>query len=516
MAYKLPGSTGFLYSRFSSNNRRAYGKFTDQNHLLTLTDTDPVDYDKKIIQIYTQSKLYSNDFLNMINESDPYYIERGETWKWKIEVPFENAKIVDIPEATSIASKVGQDGQEFQLVLDTPFTKNETVILGHRQFGQEIAVVKDPLPYGRAFLHTFTLLSENGLTDFVDKKWLQVGMDVLPGTSMIGEFDTDLPGLGKGSDYIEMFESMSSAFGRSHRITKWAEETMIKRRGEEGHLMDVIMYSAAKNGPVKMNFNDVRWEPFIESLLRMKMLDDKVNKMIWGRAGYMKTNASKQELKWKSDGVYQRMRKHGNYVAYDRGDFSTNLIRQIFGDMFYRRVDVSKRRVKLYTNEAGFDVFQQAIKEDARNSGISLVADASDKFIQGSGQKLVYNWAFESMITRETGVVELVHLKELDQPITNVEYGQNKKSTPVFMVFNVSPDSDGSFRGNVREVRLKGAPSMTWGYVDGRISHLGHFASKGMSSANMNPWYEIWFEDRCDVFVEDLSRCVLIEEIPQF
>jgi hypothetical protein len=49
----------------------------------------------------------------------------------------------------------------------------------------------------------------------------------------------------------------------------------------------------------------------------------------------------------------------------------------------------------------------------------------------------------------------------------------NKKSTPVFMVFDVSPMSDGSLINNIREVRMKGAPSMTWGYIDGTRHHLG-------------------------------------------
>ena len=104
----------------------------------------------------------------------------------------------------------------------------------------------------------------------------------------------------------------------------------------------------------------------------------------------------------------------------------------------------------------------------------------------------------------------------LDLPQSNLEFGQNKKSTPVFMVFDVSPMSDGSMVNNIREVRMKGAPSMTWGYIDGTRHHLGFAKSQGMSSANKFPGYEIWMKDRCDVFIEDLSRTVLIEEIPQF
>jgi hypothetical protein len=120
------------------------------------------------------------------------------------------------------------------------------------------------------------------------------------------------------------------------------------------------------------------------------------------------------------------------------------------------------------------------------------------------------------MTTRETGRIDLIHLKELDLPQTNLEFGQNKKSTPVFMVFDVSPEGDGTPKNNIREVRLKGAPSMTWGYIDGRQHHLGHAASKGMSSTSKQPGYTIWMEDRCDVFIEDLSRTVIIEEVPQF
>jgi len=37
-----------------------------------------------------------------------------------------------------------------------------------------------------------------------------------------------------------------------------------------------------------------------------------------------------------------------------------------------------------------------------------------------------------------------------------------------------------------------------------------------MNSGSMQPGYTIWMEDRYDVFIEDLSRCVVIEQVPQF
>jgi hypothetical protein len=365
-------------------------------------------------------------------------------------------------------------------------------------------------------LYTFTLVSENPTVDFVSSTFLQVGVEFELIDAAIGEFDQDLLGLPRLGEEITMFESLSSAYGFEHKITEWADDRMM--RNAQGQPLDILVYAPQRRNQLPLTRNDVKWEPFIEFWMRKSMLELKVKRMIWGKPGTVKTGGSKQELKRLSAGVYHRMRNNGNLVQYNRGEFSANLIRSVFGDLFYRRVDVKDRRVKMYTNEAGFDVFQQALKSDALNSGLTLMATggAQGLGVQGTGQQLTYNWAFDSMVTRETGRVELVHLKELDLPQTNLEFGQNKKSTPVFFVFDVSPMSDGSMVNNIREVRMQGAPSMTWGYIDGTRHHLGFAKSQGMSSANKFPGYELWMKDRCDVFIEDLSRTVLIEEVPQF
>jgi hypothetical protein len=350
--------------------------------------------------------------------------------------------------------------------------------------------------------------------DYVSSNFLAVGTELELVDGSIGEFDQDLLGLPRLGEKITMYESLGSAYGYEHTVTKWADERTLK--DASGKALDILVYAPQRRNQLPLTRNDVKWEPFIEFWMRKSMLELKVKKMIWAKPGTVKSGGSKQEVKRVSAGVYHRMRNNGNLVQYNRGEFSANLIRSVFGDLYYRRVDVKDRHVKLYTNEAGFDVFQQALKSDALNSGLTLVADSGNRFIQGEGQNLTYNWAFDSMVSRETGKVELMHLKELDLPQSNLEFGQNKKSTPVFMVFDVSPMSDGSMVNNMREVRMEGAPSMTWGYIDGRAHHLGFAKSQGMSSANKFPGYQIWMEDRCDIFIEDLSRTVLIEELPQY
>ena len=63
----IPGLTGFTYGRVSQFDQRAISKLTDSNHLDSIHNDEPNDYDKKIISLYTQSQLYSNDFLFLVN-----------------------------------------------------------------------------------------------------------------------------------------------------------------------------------------------------------------------------------------------------------------------------------------------------------------------------------------------------------------------------------------------------------------------------------------------------------------
>jgi hypothetical protein len=72
------------------------------------------------------------------------------------------------------------------------------------------------------------------------------------------------------------------------------------------------------------------------------------------------------------------------------------------------------------------------------------------------------------MVTRETGRVELIHLKELDLPQTNLDFGQNKNLL-LYLWFDSM--SDGSLINNIRETYER-CSSMTWGYIDGTRHHL--------------------------------------------
>ena len=514
MIQQLPGYNGIIATRVSSMDKRAIGKFTDANHISSLHLEEPAMYDKKYISLYTQTSMFSNDLQNMINEATPYYIDsNSDYWQWKVGVPYQFPTIIEIPASTAGLSTPGIDGQEFEIVVDKKVFSAGDTITSDKRFAPQFYITKDPVPYNTGWLYTCTLLSTSPLTDYVSTSWLQVGLELEQIDNLVGEFDTQLSGLDELGDSITLYESLSAGFGVNHKITDWADARSLKDKN--GNPLDIQVYAQTRRNEMgKTEVIGSRWEPVVDMMARRKMMSLNLKRMLWGKRGTAKTDGSSQEVKKSVEGIYHQMRNNGNLVRYNRGEFNIKLLRSVFGDLFYRRVSMGDRKVKIYTNEAGFAVFRDAAKKDLMNSGLTVIAD--QRFIQGSGQNMVVNYAFESMTTMETGLISLIHLKELDLPQTNSEFGQNKKSTPVFMVFDVSPDGDGTPKNNIRQVRHRNRPSMTWGYIDGTIHHLGFAASQGMQSANKNPYYEIWMKDRSDIFIEDLSRTVIIEEIPAF
>lgn len=510
---KLPGQVGYKAFRVSSMDERAIGKLTSANHLSSLHNEAPAKYDKGVISIYTQTALKSRDFSQMIDKATPFFVRgNSDSWQWDVGVPYEFPVITAIPASTLALQKPGIDNQEFELVL----SRKEYFITDHitpsRRYGPEWEVVADPTVHPAGYLYRLKLIKTSP-TDFVAAKWLKVGIEVMGTSNLIGEFNQKLSGLKSPGKKITLMETMSGGFGKEHTITSWADARTM--RDGNGNPLDIIVYAKrARNAEGQERTLDARWEPEVERLMREEMMDIRDYNRIWSKPGFVRDDET-NELKKNPEGLYWKIRNNGNLVQYNRGQFSIALLRSVFGDLFYRRVDMAQREVTLYSNEAGIEVFRNANKEDMLAQGFTLNVGDGDKFIQGSGQKMIVNWAFDSVVTMETGKITIIHLSELDEPQTNVEYGQNKKSTPLFICMNVTPGSNGVPTDLIREVRVEGQPNMTWGYVDGRRSHLGFAASQGMQSANTFPGYKIWMEDRADIFVEDLSRMVLIEERPE-
>jgi hypothetical protein len=506
----IPGVNGTVVANSISSRklRNGIGKFTAESHIHGFASKSPMVYDK-MIDFFVQKTLYSNDLTELISKNTPFYIEGvNDTWTYEIAKKAEYPKI--LVNLSDTVSQPGIDNTEIELVFDkSVFVKSDIITSHMMEQEQQLQVVEDPRPYAGGFKYVLRVHTTLPGTSFISQRWLQPGTEYIKIGNVMGEFSTDFSGLSQIGDKLKVTQRLGEEFGVEHQITDWADSRLLK--DESGNPLDITYFATGDTVNGKWKTSAVRWLPTVEVMARAEMMRMKTNKLLWQRTGIYRDDQG--QTIYCGGGLYEQLNK-GNVVTYNRGEFSVDLLRNIFGDLFYGRVPMKERRVLIYTNEAGFDVFETAVKSDAMQSGLHIVAD--ERFIQGSGMNMTLSYSFNSIITRESGKIELKHLQELDARTTNTTYGQNKKRTPVFMVFDVSTMNDGSMANNIREVRSKSRPGMRWGYVDGAVHHLGFAASQNMSSANKNPWYELWMKDRVGIFVEDVTRTVLIKENPLY
>lgn len=514
----IPGNYGYIVKKYSSKDNRVLGKFTDQNHLSSIQNIKPDQYDKDYIELFTQTRIYSNDFTERINRSETYWVN-GDSWTWKLKMPYQPNEIVRVPTSTSSNPSPGKDESIIELVFARPFYKND-VIVSDKRFGDTFVVVADPIPEGAHFLIALKLTGEHVTNTTVAKeRFLRAGVAYEKIDNVVGEFTQDLTGLDGFGDELVLMESMASGYGAQHTITKHADQLSASIKGKDhnkiiryekdsaGNPLDLVAYAKVDKQSGKIV--NYRWESFIDSELRKEVLRMRTKRMIWGQGGHTQ-EIGQQDVKKIALGIYKRIRDYGHYIPFTKGTFSVNLIRQALGDLFRGRIAMEDRRAILYTNEAGLGLFRNTAKEDLLASGIQITMDIKD---YGANPKVAYA-NYDLIFTHETGEVKVVHLKELDEPQSKLDYNLNRLTPPIFFIFDITRPEDGL--ENIREVRMTGAPSMTWGYINGRQHYLGHAASQGMESASMMPGYTIWYEDRTDIHIEDLSKCVILEELPQY
>jgi hypothetical protein len=266
--------------------------------------------------------------------------------------------------------------------------------------------------------------------------------------------------------------------------------------------MDLTYYTLTDPTAEAEKTKIVGWEPTVSRLLRMEMMRMKANMIMWGRQGQTKDERGRSTRM--KQGLWQQLHL-GNIIQYDRGQFSLNLLRTAIGDLFYNRVLIADRKVKVYTNRSGMELASTAIKKDFNSANFMVSAD---KFMDGKDRlKQGYAFQFDHYMTTETGPVEFVELEQLNMHATFLELGPNKKTPPIFIVLDVSGQED----SGIREVKLSTRPNMYYQYIPGSVG----FGSQQTVIANKDPYSTYIMKDFCGVFLEDPSRTVIIKEYPR-
>ena len=491
-----------LTSSFYSKN--GLGKLTDKNFVETMLRTKPDQYDKMMIRLFTDTKLYSNDLVDLVMKSGkPFMVnDPNGVFTYNIKKRAELPKVV-INLASAVA-KPGIDGTEFEIVFDKNVFVVNDIITAHR-YEQEtqIQIVAGPEKYQNAFKYRCRAMGATS-SDFVNQRFLNVGVEYFKIGNLLGEFTTSHSSLGLFDGHLQVMADVLQQYSVEHTITDWADATKLGVQTDaSGNPLDITYYSISDPNAQGEKTKIVGWEPTVSRLLRMEMLRMKANILMWGRQGNGKDEKGRPTRA--KQGMWQQLHL-GNVVYYDKGQFSLNLIRSAVGDLFYNRVLIKDRKVKIYTNRAGMELAATAIRKDFNGQNFMLSAD---KFMDGKDRlKQGYAFQFDHFMTTETGPVEFVELEQLNEHATFLELGPNKKTPPVFIIMDISGQED----SGIREVKLATRPNMYYQYVPGSVG----FGAQQTVIANKDPYSTYIMKDFTGVFLEDPTRTVIIKEYPRF
>lgn len=509
---RVVANAGTASSYYQKNK---LGKFTDKNLLETMLKTAPDQYDKVMIRLFTDARLYSNDFVDLVmNSGVPYTAnDPNGVFTYKIKKRAELPKImVNLADTTA---RPGIDGQTFELVFDKEaFSVNDIITAHRREQEVTIQIVSDFEPYQNFFKYTCKAIGDS--TDFVHQRFLTVGTEYYKIGNLLGEFTTNLSSLGLIDGSLEVINDVLQQYGIEHTITDWADATKlgVKFDAAGKPLNDITYYSIAEidvqGNPINVT---VGWEPTISKLMRMEMIRMKANTLMWGRKGNGKDEKGRPTRA--KAGLWQQMHL-GNVIYYDKGQFSINMLRSAVGDLFYNRVQIKDRHVKIYTNRSGMELASQAMKKDFVGSGFTVQAGdfLDNKGTSGATDKRLkmgYAFQFDHFMTVETGLVEFQELEQLNEHATQLELGPGKKTPPIYIILDIS----GEGGSNIRECKLGTRPNMMYKYIPGATdSSIAKMF--GNLATSKDPYDTILMKDWCGIFLEDPSRSVLIKEYPQY
>ena len=490
-----------MTSSFYSKN--GLGKLTDKNFVETMLRTKPDQYDKMMIRLFTDTKLYSNDLIDLVMKSGkPFMVnDPNGVFTYKIKKRAELPKVI-VNLASAIA-KPGIDGQEFEIVFDKNVFVVNDIITAHR-YEQEtqIQIVNEGEKYQNGFKFRARAIGASG-SDFVNQRFLQVGTEYFKIGNILGEYTTSFSSLGMFDGNLEVMADVLQQYGVEHTITDWADATKLGVQTDaSGNPLDITYYSVTDPMAMGEKTKIVGWEPTVSRLLRMEMMRMKANTLMWGRQGNAKDEKGRPTRA--KQGLWQQLHL-GNVIYYDRGQFSLNLIRAAVGDLFYNRVLIKDRSVKIYTNRSGMELAATAIRKDF--NGQNFMVDAG-KFMDGKDRlKQGYAFQFDHFMTTETGPVEFVELEQLNEHATFLELGPNKKTPPIFIILDISGQDD----AGIREVKLSTRPNMYYQYIPGSVG----FGAQQTVVASKDPYSTYMMKDFAGIFLEDPTKSVIIKEFPR-
>lgn len=508
----------------------------DSYHLVNmLKDAEPMDLGPVDIWAMTQKvemplyQLSSFGGKNIINVDNA----RGE-WKWQTPVSQDLAYIIEDIEPENRTK--GQDGTTFKIKINRREFGHGDIITYDKYNGCEMYIVptEDILPTGDGFIYTVQLVNNDNYK-FLDNKYLANQTRLFRKGSARGEYGERFSDITTRAGFREYYNYVGGAEAHVHYSISSRADMMIKGgmnadgtvpvteiwRNFDKSLDPAItsiegiastmgkdyLKKAVGNGSLTRTFLTT-----MEAAHLTKIATDIETYLMWGHGGRLKQDGP-DDMRL-SVGLWKQLDNSFKRV-YNKSNFSLELFRGEIYNFYAGRVEFQgpdpKRQLIVQTGIGGMRMVNEAIKQEAVNSGLVIQAASNNGIgaISGQGMDLNFGFAFTSYVIPFLANVKFVlnpafdnlHTNDIENPIID----GNPLSSYSFIIFDITDTGN----DNIYMLKLGWDNQLKWWYQNGTMDYMGR--TQGFQSSGQFNGYRVYMSQTMPaIWVKDPTKVLKI------
>ena len=458
---------------------------------------------------------------------------RGE-YKWQTPISQELPYIIEDIEPSNVNK--GIDGTTFKIKINRREFGHGDIITYDKYNGCEMYItVDDILPLGDGFIYTVQLVNNDNYK-FLDNKYLANGTKIFRKGSARGEYGERFSDVMTRAGFREFYNFVGGAEAHVHYSVSSRADLMIKgglnadgtvpvteiwRNFDKQmdpsitKIEDMVsvmgkdyVKKAVANGTLTRTFMTT-----MESAHLTKVATDIETYLMWGHGGRIKQDGP-DDMRL-SVGLWKQLDNSFKRV-YNNSNFTLELFRGELYNFYAGRIEFQgpdpKRQLIVQTGMGGMRMVNQAIKQEAVNSGLVLQAaeNAGIGAITGkNAMDLNFGFSFTSYVIPFLANVKFVlnpafdnlHTNDIENPIID----GNPLSSYSFVIFDITDTGN----DNIFMLKLSWDNQLKWWYQNGTMDYMGR--SQGFqSSGNFNGYRVMMTQTMPAIWVKDPTKVLKI------
>ena len=458
---------------------------------------------------------------------------RGE-YKWQTPISQELPYIIEDIEPSNVNK--GIDGTTFKIKINRREFGHGDIITYDKYNGCEMYItVDDILPLGDGFIYTVQLVNNDNYK-FLDNKYLANGTKIFRKGSARGEYGERFSDVMTRAGFREFYNYVGGAEAHVHYSVSSRADLMMKGGMKADGTVPVIemwrnfdksvdpsvssledmankmgkdyVKKAVANGTLTRTFMTT-----MESAHLTKVATDIETYLMWGHGGRIKQDGP-DDMRL-SVGLWKQLDNSFKRV-YNKSNFTLELFRGELYNFYAGRIEFQgpdpKRQLIVQTGMGGMRMVNQAIKQEAVNSGLVLQAaeNAGIGAITGkNAMDLNFGFSFTSYVIPFLANVKFVlnpafdnlHTNDIENPIID----GNPLSSYSFVIFDITDTGN----DNIFMLKLSWDNQLKWWYQNGTMDYMGR--SQGFqSSGNFNGYRVMMTQTMPAIWVKDPTKVLKI------